>query len=149
MLKPMAIFSSWLFRYVSKHTDINSHLCGHVAKHTTRLSATFTITTTACASSTSGRSRIFQRRGRQPRRWGYQPIIFANFPQKLHENEKVWAQRRASPAPPGSANDYTSYHEISSGFVLIQKRRHICLVSRLWAQLLAFCILVCNLDGRK
>ena len=42
-----------------------------------------------------------------PEIWGRQSIILVNFPQKLHENEKIWTQvGRARPWHPlGSAND--------------------------------------------
>ena len=32
---------------------------------------------------------------RQLQRWGRQPIIFAYFPQKLHEFEEIWTERGA------------------------------------------------------
>ena len=41
----------------------------------------------------SGGSRISQRGVRQLQRWGHQPIIFAKFPQKLHEIEEIWTER--------------------------------------------------------
>ena len=46
--------------------------------------------------------------GGQLQRLGCQPIIFANFPQKLHEIEEIWAEGGrvpGSPPPPGSANE--------------------------------------------
>ena len=50
---------------------------------------------------TSGGSRISQRRGRQPPRWGHQLIIRLKNSRKLHENERIWTQRGgASLAPP-------------------------------------------------
>ena len=50
----------------------------------------------------SGGSRISQRGVRQLQRWGHQPIIFANFLQKLHEIEEIWIKRgeRVPGAPP-------------------------------------------------
>ena len=54
----------------------------------------------------SGGSRISQRRVRQLQKWEHQPIIFASFPQKLHEIKEIWTERGgASLVPPlGSAN---------------------------------------------
>ena len=34
---------------------------------------------------------------RQLQRWGRQPIIFANFPQKLHKIEEIWTEGGARP----------------------------------------------------
>ena len=47
----------------------------------------------------SGGSRISQRGVRQLQRWGRQPIIFANFPQKLHEIEEIWIKRGGGARP--------------------------------------------------
>ena len=57
----------------------------------------------------TGGSRISQRGVRQLQRWGRQPIIFANFPPKLHEIEEILTERGVRPwrppSPPlGSAN---------------------------------------------
>ena len=41
----------------------------------------------------SGGSRISERRGCQPQRWGRQPIILINFSWKLHEIERIWTER--------------------------------------------------------
>ena len=41
--------------------------------------------------------RDFPEKGRQPQRWGHQPVLLANFPQKLHENEKIWTQKGDAP----------------------------------------------------
>ena len=51
---------------------------------------------------TRGGSRIPRRRGRQPSGRGRQPTILPNFPQKLHENEKISGRRggRVPGAPP-------------------------------------------------
>ena len=35
----------------------------------------------------------------QLQRWGCQPIIFANFPQKLHEIEEIWTEREGTSVP--------------------------------------------------
>ena len=50
----------------------------------------------------SGGSRISQRRGCQPPRWGYQRIIWSNISWKLHENERIQTQGGAHvpSAPP-------------------------------------------------
>ena len=73
--------------------------------------ASLNTTTKLCILSTgrhsrvpylSGGSRISQRRGRQLPMWGHQPIIWSKFSRKLHENERIWTQRRgrASLVPP-------------------------------------------------
>ena len=38
----------------------------------------------------------FPCRGRQPQRWGRQPIILATFPHKLHKNEKINEHKNSS-----------------------------------------------------
>ena len=35
--------------------------------------------------------------GNQPPRFGRQPIIWPNFPQKLHKNERIWTERGSVP----------------------------------------------------
>ena len=74
----------------------------------------------------SGGSRISWTRGRQPQRWGRQPIILVNFPPKLHDNEKFWTQRGRMPGapPPGSANAicghvcrYYFLHEVGANYM--------------------------------
>ena len=45
------------------------------------------------------RIQISQSRGRQLQRWGRQPIILANFLQKLHEKERIWTWRVRTSLP--------------------------------------------------
>ena len=59
----------------------------------------------------SGGSRISQAGVEFPT--GRQTVILANFPQKLHKNEKI-CRAGASLAPPGSANASANYKYINS-----------------------------------
>ena len=58
--------------------------------------------------------------GRQLQRWGRQPIILANFPQNLHENEKIGPREEGvSGAPLDPPMDCSSEYEEHAKFKIL------------------------------
>ena len=74
---------SWICNYTLRHNNFCRHHHHHLCKN---ISCDLTL------EPISGGSRISQRGVRQLQRWGRQPIIFANFPQKLNEIEEIWTE---------------------------------------------------------
>ena len=66
--------------------------------------------------------------GRQPPRWGRQPIIWQLFSRKLHENERNWTQRGAhvSGAPLRSANGVV--YQLALRIFLLQDPAGVCVL---------------------
>ena len=66
---------------------------------------------------------IFQRRVRQLQKWGHLPIIFANFPPKVHEIEDIWTDRgrrtSLAPSPPWIRQCYHTFCAFSYVIVIV------------------------------